>query len=329
MMYVQITNGLYNSNPVNGVFSLVQDWKETTKPAKEGHVVVMINDIKVRVLVDRADCVLTTNPEAGLLPVVEETEDEIRARITTRFRVMNKMAAGAIAGVVTSLVISGAPGVGKTFELEKRLNNAANSGRISFGAVKGKCSAIGLYLKLYEFRDPGSVLLLDDVDVFSNEDSLNLLKAALDTGETRTVSWQTASSFLEEKGIPNDFVFEGTVIFISNIDFDRELERGSKIACHIDALLSRSIYLDLSVHTKKEILVRVKDVVQNTDMLTKKGLNETEIQEMMNWVETNVDDLRNLSLRTMLHIADMVMTDPEEWKEIAEVTMFKPKTRRA
>lgn len=320
---VTITNGLYRNEEVNGTFELVSEWKPTNKPVREGQVTVLLAGVKCRVLVDRNDCVIDGD-HVQIEPKVE-TETEISERIEKRFNVMDKMAKGSIAGVIKSLIISGAPGVGKTFTLERELNKASEKGLIRFESVKGKCSSIGLYIKLWECREDNSVLLLDDVDVFSNEDSLNLLKAALDTGEQRIVSWQTASSYLEDMGIDKSFEFRGTVIFISNMDFDREIERGSKLAPHIDALISRSIYLDLGVHTKKEILVRVKQVVHNTDMLIGKGLTSEQIDSMLSWVEKHVNQLRNLSLRTMLHIADMVLTDSEEWQDIASVTMLKSK----
>lgn len=329
MRTVTIKNGIYKGEEVNGTFPCRYRAFKSASNGKDSRIEISMDGEPRLVRVNASDCVYHDDDKAvdEVIATVEETEEEIAERIKKRFSVMNKMATGAIKGVVKSLIISGAPGVGKTFTLEKKLDRAAIEGDIKYDSVKGKCSAIGLYIKLWENREANSVLLLDDVDVFSNEDSLNLLKAAVDSGEVRNVSWQTASSYLEEKEIPNSFEFEGTVIFISNMDFDREIERDSKIAPHVDALLSRSIYLDLGVHTKREIMVRVKDVVKNTNMLTSKGLNSAQIAEMMVWVEENVDMLRNLSLRTMLHLGDMVLTD-SDWKEMAEVTLLKPVRRR-
>ena len=140
----------------------------------------------------------------------------------------------------------------------------------------------------------------------------------------RVISWQTASTYLEDQDIPLQFEFEGTVIFITNSDLDKEIERGTKIAPHVDALLSRSIYLDLGVHNKREILCRVKEVVYNTDMMEKLGCTKNDTQIMMKWVTDNVDGLRNVSIRTMLHLSDMYLTDPTDWKDSASVTLLKP-----
>lgn len=161
------------------------------------------------------------------------------------------------------------------------------------------------------------------MDVFSDMDILNLLKAALDTGETRKVCWSTASSYLEEKGIEREFEFKGTIVFITNVDIDRELDRGTKLAPHLQALVSRSVYLDLGVHTNEEIMVRVEDVILSTDMMQKRGLSDEETYKALSWMKVNVNRLRNVSLRTALYLADFIMTDKNGWEEIATVTLLK------
>ncbi|APD20480.1 hypothetical protein KNT59_gp124 [Klebsiella phage KPV15] len=247
----------------------------------------------------------------------------MKERIKKRFNVMGLMTNGLIHGNIRSLIISGAAGIGKTYSLDKALQHAHDTNAIDYKSVNGKISGIGLYCRLWESREANSVLLIDDVDVFSDMDILNLLKAALDSGEKRKVCWSTASSFLEDKGIPNEFEFEGTVVFITNVDIDRELERGSKLAPHLQALVSRSVYLDLGVHTNEEIMVRVQDVIMTTSMLQNRGLRNSEVIEVLEFMKDNVNRLRNVSLRTALYIGDFVATDRKNWREIAEVTMLK------
>ncbi|QBQ78654.1 hypothetical protein KAW3E185_00099 [Escherichia phage vB_EcoM_KAW3E185] len=154
-------------------------------------------------------------------------------------------------------------------------------------------------------------------------DILNLLKAALDTGDKRKVCWSTASSYLEDKGIDKEFEFEGTIVFITNVDIDKELERGSKLAPHLQALVSRSVYLDLGVHSNEEIMVRVEDVILSTDMMQKRGLTDAETYKALSWMKANVSRLRNVSLRTALYVADFISTDKDGWEEISEVTLLK------
>lgn len=325
MNSVTISNGIYMGKVINGTYELVSRWYpegDLSRDPKTGKVKVIINGNQRGVWVNEEDITYSEGPAKE---VKEITNEEILERIKKRFDVMNKMSNGVIAGVVRSLIISGAPGVGKTYSLEKKLVNAENSGRINYEMVKGKISPIGLYIKLYESRDAGNVVVLDDIDVFSSEDTLNILKAALDSGDRRIISWGTASTYLDEKDIPNSFEFEGSIIFITNTDIDAELKRGSKNAPHLDALVSRSVYLDLAVHTNRDIMVWVENVITTTDMLEKKGLSQFQIVQVVEWMKDHVDHLRNVSLRTALYIGDFILTEPAGWQDIAEVTMLRPR----
>lgn len=327
MSTVIITKGTYFGKPISGTFELVKTWlpgretlNETEAALGDGKVFVIINGKERGVWVFNEDIKMD-----GVERKVEvvKSVDEMKEQIRKRFGVMSLMSKGIINGNVRSLIISGAAGIGKTYSLDKALQKANDDGKIQYSMVNGKISGIGLYVKLYENRFSNSVLLVDDVDVFSDMDILNLLKAALDSGDKRMVCWSTASSFLEEKKIPNSFEFEGTIVFITNVDVDRELEKGSKLSPHINALVSRSVYLDLCVHTNEEIMIRVEDVIMTTDMLQKRGLKHSEVIEVVHFMKDNIARLRNVSLRTALYIADFVMTDSKEWKNIAEVTMLK------
>ncbi|QOI66575.1 thioredoxin [Erwinia phage FBB1] len=327
MSTVTITKGTYRGNEVKGTFEMVKTWLPGRENLNE--VEAALGDGKVFVIIDGKERgVWVFNEDIKMEGKERKVEvvksvDEIKEEIRKRFNVMGLMTKGIIGGNVRSLIISGAAGIGKTYSLDKALQKSNDRGEIEYNMVNGKISGIGLYCKLYENRGPNSVLLIDDVDVYSDMDILNLLKAALDSGEKRQVCWSTASSFLEEKKIPNAFEFEGTVVFITNVDIDRELERGSKLSPHINALVSRSVYLDLCVHTNEQIMIRVEDVVMTTDMLQKRGLANSEVIEVIDFMKANVARLRNVSLRTALYIADFVVTDRKNWKEIAEVTMLK------
>lgn len=301
-------------------FTFWNNAKQREEQGKDGKVTIIIEHRERSIWVNAQDCEYS---EDALPQAVVLSDTEVKEKIRKRFEVMEKMGKGIIAGVIRSLIISGAPGIGKTYSLEKMLKRAQKRGDIEFDMVKGKISAIGLYVKLYENRDAGCVTVLDDIDVFSDEDVLNILKAALDTGEERWISWGTASSWLEDKDIPNTFLFEGSVVFITNMNVDKELEKSSKLTPHLDALVSRSIYLDLGVHSNRDIMIRVEDVIANSDMLVDKGLSKFEETELVAWMRDNVERLRNVSLRTALFIADFMKTDAD-WKDIAEVTLIKP-----
>ena len=98
--------------------------------------------------------------------------------------------------------------------------------------------------RLYENRD--KLVIFDDCDsVFADELALNILKAALDSGKTRKICWNSDSRLLREEGIPNTFNFNGSAIFITNLKFDNV--RSTKIKDHLEALMSRCHYIDLEI----------------------------------------------------------------------------------
>src|ERR1039457_2324101 len=64
--------------------------------------------------------------EDSSIPDVEsnETDEEITTRIRKRFCTLNKLTMGVRRGHITSLFVTGAPGVGKTYGVEATLNEA-------------------------------------------------------------------------------------------------------------------------------------------------------------------------------------------------------------
>lgn len=255
--------------------------------------------------------------------IVAETMDAIHARILHTFKVLEKVAHGVINGHIKSAIVSGAPGCGKTYTLDEALTAASYVEKIRYQSVKGSMSAIGLYRALFECSQEGDVLVIDDCDsIFGDIDALNLLKAALDTGKTRKVHWNKESRVLNEEGIPRSFEFKGAVVFITNIDFAKEIERETKMAPHYDALLSRSLYLDLGIHSKREVLVRISQVVYSTDFLKNNGITQAAAKEMMSWLTANLGRVRVLSIRTILQLVTLVKTDGE-WQEMAEAIVLK------
>lgn len=245
--------------------------------------------------------------------------------IRTRFKIMDKLTEMTIKGQVRSMIISGAAGIGKSYSLEKRLTKAIDEAEInSYTVMKGRVSAIGLFKALYDHRFEGDVLVLDDIDgIFQDETSLNLLKGALDTGDIRKLVWLTASHWLADQGVDQEFEFNGACIFITNMDFDRMLERGTVLAPHLRALMNRAIYLDLGIHENQEILMRIKQVIETTSMLDIHGIDDHQKQLMLRWMDMHYDNLRELSLRTVLKLGSFMKGDPQGWQDIAEATMIR------
>jgi len=191
-----------------------------------------------------------------------------------------------------------------------------------YEVVKGAMSAIGLYSKLYQYSDKKNILVFDDCDsVLLDDLSLNILKAALDTSKKRTIHWNTDSRLLRSEGVPNSFEFKGGAIFITNIKFDHV--KSKKLKDHLEALESRCHYLDLTIDTEREKLLRIQQVITECGMLDDYELTDYDKQDVVQFVKSNVHRLRELSLRTVLKIADLRVSMPDKWQAVAEVTCMR------
>ena len=251
-----------------------------------------------------------------------ETDEQIIERTRERFQILEDMTQASIDGVVRGMVVTGPPGVGKSFGVELVLekNNLFDKiagKKLRFGIEKGAASAIGLYKLLYNYADKGNVLVLDDCDtVLYDETSLNLLKAALDSSKKRKISWNTDSALLRREGIPDTFEFKGSVIFITNLKFDKV--RG-KLKDHLDAIMSRCHYLDLTLDTTREKMLRCKQIVAD-GMLNEYGFSKDEQNEVIDFMFENKDRMREISLRMVTKLADLKKSMSERWKGMAECT---------
>jgi hypothetical protein len=326
MKTVRIRDSVYYGKPVVGDFPLVAEVPGDENCRREMYLRIMRFNKQITVHVNLDDWHVVEDTTQAEAAINEDDENEVLdKRIKMKFDIMTKLTNFVVQTHVRSLIISGAAGIGKSYNLERRLNDAIDNAEINqFTILKGKISAIALFKQLYDHRNSGDVLVLDDIDViFQDETSLNLLKAALDTGDTRHMVWLTASTWLEEMGVEQEFDFEGSCVFITNMDFDRMIDRGTVLAPHFKALMSRSIYLDLGIHTNKEILTRVKQVIETTSMLDVHGIDDHQKNLMMTWLNTNYDNLRELSLRTILKLASFMKGDPAGWQDIAEATMIR------
>jgi len=257
------------------------------------------------------------------------TDEEIMERLRSRFTILDDMTRAVKKGDVRAMIVTGPPGVGKSFGVEAVLSrhdvfaNVANDSKLKkYEVVKGAMSAIGLYSKLYEYSDKKCILVFDDCDsVLLDDLSLNILKAALDSSKKRTIHWNTDSRLLRSEGVPNSFEFQGGAIFITNIKFENV--KSKKLKDHLEALESRCHYLDLTIDTEREKILRIKQVVTECGMLDDYEFTDLEKEVLIDFVDDNKKKLRELSLRTVLKIADLKKSMPGNWRAVAEVTCMR------
>jgi hypothetical protein len=259
----------------------------------------------------------------------KETDAEIIERLRERFDILDDMTRAVKKGAVRAMIVSGAPGVGKSFGVEKVLgkhdimaNIAGDEKLKKYEIVKGAMSAIGLYSKLYEFSAEKNILVFDDCDsVLLDDLSLNILKAALDTSKKRTIHWNTDSRLLRSEGVPNSFEFKGGAIFITNINFANI--KSKKLQDHLMALESRCHYIDLTIHTEREKMLRIRQIVGD-GMLAEYEFTAEQEAELIAFVDENKKRLRELSLRTVLKMADLMRSFPnDKWKRVAQISLMR------
>jgi len=229
----------------------------------------------------------------------ELTDAEIEIKIQTQFQTLDLMTMGVVAGNFRSLVVSGSAGIGKTFTLENILGDAAAASKILLTPVKGYVKASGLYKLLWEGRHKECVTLFDDCDaVFRDEIALNLLKSALDTTVKRHICWRSEKTFVDEceEDIPHDFDYSGAVIFISNLNFPKIVAQGGKIAPHLDALMSRSFFIDMNLNSVHEMLIRIKEMAPTI----LGGTRAEDQKKILGYIEDNQKKFREISLRTLV-----------------------------
>lgn len=257
-------------------------------------------------------------------PITRETDSEIAAKLKQRFDIIDLMSKSACYGDTRALVVVGPPGLGKSFSVEKAISEYDPKEERSVIA-KGFMRASGLYKLLYRYRKPGNVIVFDDCDsIFNDLDSINLLKSACDTTDRRRICWGAETRMTDDEGapLPWGFEFEGSVIVITNVDFEYQINSGSRSKEHFEAMMSRAHYIDTGMKSVRDYLIRIKQVVDE-GMLRDRGIHKFEENEILNFLFENHAKMRELTLRLVIKLANVYKANPTRWKEIAQVTLFK------
>ena len=339
MTQIIIKNGTYRNQRVNNVeFTLVKD----IVFGKKGSFVTVKNDgqfpgfaDEIRVQVEGTEQIeVIGNSEsrpAVTLPqtaaVHFETDEEVMTRIRERFDILHEMTKACITGDIRAMIVSGPPGVGKSFGVEQEVEKATlfdqiSGKRLRAEVVKGSATPIGLYQTLYKYSDSNCLVVFDDCDSILVDDvALNLLKGALDSGKKRRISWLAESRTLRSEGIPDSFEFKGSVIFITNLKFDKM--KSQKLRDHLDALQSRCHYLDLTLDTMRDKILRIRQIANDGVLFADYDFEQSVQDEIVEFMSANQNRLREMSLRMAIKIADLRKSFPGNWKRMAETTCMK------
>jgi hypothetical protein len=339
MSAIRVVRGEYrNKSVADQVFTLVTGFQSGAK----GNFVTVKNagnfpncPETIRIRVDNISDIeytssmtdTTTNAVETVAAAPAETEEQAIERIRERFDILHEMTKATVTGDIRAMIVSGPPGVGKSFGVEQEIEKATMfdklaGKRIRAEVVKGAATPIGLYQTLYKYSDANCVVVFDDCDSILLDDvSLNLLKGALDSGKKRKISWLSESSSLRREGIPDSFEFKGSAIFITNLKFDKM--KSQKLRDHLDALQSRCHYLDLTLDTMRDKILRIKQIAKDGVLFADYDF-EPEVQdEIIAFMDANQNRLREMSLRMAIKIADLRKMSMLNWKRLAETTCMK------
>jgi hypothetical protein len=234
--------------------------------------------------------------QKGTVQTIEVQESDIYADPDVVFTDLTDLVRMVSNNIQPSLLVTGMAGIGKTYTVTQVLERALGPEGQSWVHIKGKLSPLGMYRAFFVNR--GKLIVFDDADsVFQNQDTINMLKAALDSYDRRTISWFSPMtvdvSRLGEEEIndlynkieemletdpantkikyPNRFDFTGQVIFISNLPASKVDSAVKSRSLTIDITLKRddvvkhlhsilpNIGGDAPLEQKMEVLYHLKD----------------------------------------------------------------------
>jgi hypothetical protein len=337
MSAIRVVKGNYRGQTVqNTTFELVSGFQSGAKGSyvtvkNSGHFPKCPDTIRIRVDnisdIEYTNAMTTEKPTEPTLSRATETDEQAMDRIRERFDILHEMTKATVSGDIRAMIVSGPPGVGKSFGVEQEIDKATMfdklaGKRLRAEVVKGSATPIGLYQTLYKYSDENCVVVFDDCDSILLDDvALNLLKGALDSGKKRKISWLSESSSLRREGIPDSFEFKGSAIFITNLKFDKM--KSQKLRDHLDALQSRCHYLDLTLDTMRDKILRIKQIAKDGVLFADYDFAPEVQDEIIDFMNVNQDRLREMSLRMAIKIADLRKMSMLNWKRLAETTCMK------
>lgn len=221
-------------------------------------------------------------------------------------------------GQFNALIINGPAGLGKTYSVESCLKKYAKK---RYNVFAGHMSLLSLYGTLYNYREAGEIVVLDDIDsVLKDVQGINILKAAMDTKASRAVTWKSTTKLLQVMGIPSSFQFKGAVILISNMS---PQSGKSKIDSHLMALKDRSFSITIADSSKDSQFKQVCFMVLKRDLLKSFKLKKDQEIAVLDFIQANLDVLERISLRTAVKLAQLISQDPLTWQLMAKTGVLE------
>ena len=153
------------------------------------------------------------------------------------------------------VVIAGPGGTGKSYHVEKALNECGLTPGADWIKYKTHMTPAQIYLAL--LQNYNKIIVFDDCDdALLNKTTANIFKAALETNGKRVIGWNKADTIQippnmpmsvvrglvnndKKHRMPSSFTFEGSIIFITNLPI-RKVDAAVLTRCdNIDVTLRR------------------------------------------------------------------------------------------
>lgn len=277
----------------------------------------------------------TGNDVVDINHTTQHNKAKIVFNINERFGFLGTLTRMVINGTAPSLLITGPGGYGKTYSVLHEIKEAGLTFTTDFESstdatngdddqeetqnpadvhiVKGFSTAKGLYRTLYE--NNGRLIIFDDCDsIFRNQDAVNILKGALDSYDERWISWNAEPRVGDSNPLPKKFLFEGRIIFISNLN-QSQMD---------GAIKSRSLRVDLEMTTSEKI-DRMYTIVNGGSFMKDANI-DFEIQLLaVNFLEKYQDDATELSMRTLISVTKIIVDAQNNgvanWEKLALYTI--------
>lgn len=210
---------------------------------------------------------------------------------------------GLVIGPINAFVFYGSPGIGKSFITEEELSSYEESHGIQYQMIRGHITPLQLYETLSNNCSAQSVLVFDDADdVFQNNQSLNVLKAAAETRKVRRICWESRAA-----STPS-FFYEGKIIILTNTNMRSP---------HFDAMTDRFHKYDPCI-TIEEKLHKIRTIATNIqDLPVDIGL------KVVDFLFKRKETLKKLTLRTFVKMAELAISLPDDWEDMCEFTVLK------
>lgn len=250
--------------------------------------------------------------------IMKKQQDELDAEREDPefvFKKMRKYVSMVARGINPSVILCGAPGVGKTYNVMQQLKASGYKEGTNLYTIKGRCSPRQLYMALYQYRAKGDIVVIDDADSLvgprAPEDCINILKGALDSttdDEGRLVMYGVAGRLLDDDGdpIPKKMFYNGSIIIITNYN----------VGALDTALRGRSFVMDINF-TNEDLLYIVKRIMPAIDPEHLSSRSKIKAYDYLKEMSQNGEDME-ISIRTFAICAKIFETcadDPDFTEE--------------